>query len=127
MNLTEQDVAVLRRNPGDLLRLIKQARTNAAQENTRRRSLVLKHPDLAERLTQPPINHTTPDHWTGYVPPEYDAPSVGGGQPINTSPARRALAALVAEAEARDTASRTIPQQQATPPLPNPQNQETAA
>ncbi|OXS35417.1 hypothetical protein [Streptomyces sp. XY006] len=114
MNLTEQDVAVLRRNPGDLLRLIKQARTNAAQENTRRRALVLRHPDLAERLTQPPIGHTTPQHWTGYVPPEYDAPSVGGSQPINNSPIRAALAALVAEAEARDTAGHNFPQQRTT-------------
>ena len=115
MNLTEQDVRELRRQ-GDLIALMKQARAAAHAENTRRRALVLRHPDLAERLTQPPISHTTPQHWTGYVPPEYDAPSVGGGQPINTSPARRALAALVAEAEARDTAGRTFPQQRTTAP-----------
>lgn len=100
MNLTEQDVRELRRE-GDLLRLIKQARAQGAAENARRRALVLRYPDLAERLTQSPINHTTPEHWTGYVPPAHDPDTVGGGQPLNTSPARAALADLVAEAEHR--------------------------
>lgn len=100
MNLSEGDVRDLRRQ-GDLLTLIKQARAAAYAENKRRRALVLKHPDLAEQLTKPPIGHTTPEHWTGYVPPANDAYGLGGGQPINTSPARKALAALVAEAEAR--------------------------
>lgn len=101
MNLTEQDVRELRKTPGDLIRLMKQARANAHAENARRRALVLRHPDLAARLCEPPIRHTTPEHWTGYVPPAHDAPGVGGGLPLNTSPARAALGALVAEAEAR--------------------------
>lgn len=101
MNLTEQDIHELRKNPGDLPRLIKQARAEAHAENARRRALVLRHPDLAERLTQPPINHTTPEHWTGYVPPAHDPETFGGGQPLNTSPIRAALARLVDEAERR--------------------------
>lgn len=113
MNLTEQDVAELRKQ-GDLVRLMKQARAAAYAENARRRALVLRHPDLAEKLTQAPIGHATPEHWTGYVPPEYDPPGVGGGQPLNNSPIRRALAALVAEAEARDTAGHNFPQQRTT-------------
>lgn len=100
MNLTEQDVRELRQQ-GDLTRLLKQARAAGAAENARRRALVLKHPDLAERLTQPPISHTTPEHWTGYIPPAHDPETFGGGRPINTSPIRAALAALVAEAEQR--------------------------
>ncbi|MFJ4682009.1 hypothetical protein [Streptomyces sp. NPDC088789] len=103
MNLTEQDVRELRKQ-GDLVRLIKQARAAAHAENSRRRALVLRHPDLAERLTQPPISHTTPEHWTGYVPPAHDPETFGGGQPLNTSPIRAALAALVAEAERRTSA-----------------------
>lgn len=105
MNLSEADVRDLR-SQGDLLRLIKQAQAAGRAENARRRGLVLRHPDLAERLTQPPIGHTTPEHWTGYIPPAYDAETYGGGQPINTSPARAALVALLAEAEARTTAER---------------------
>lgn len=102
MNLSEDDVRDLRRQ-GDLVRLMKQARAAAHAENARRRTLVLKHPDLAAQLTQPPLRHTLPEHWTGYIPPAYDAPSVGGYQPINTSPARAALVALLAEAESRTT------------------------
>lgn len=105
MNLSEQDVRELRRQ-GDLLTLIKQARAAAAAENKRRRALVLRHPDLAARLCQPPLRHTTPEHWTGYIPPAYDAVALGGTQPINTSPARAALVALVAEAEQRAAAER---------------------
>jgi hypothetical protein len=101
MNLTEADVRELRRSPGDLIRLIKQARINAAAENARRRALVLKHPDLAAQLCEPPLRHTTPEHWTGYIPPAHDAETFGGAQPLNTSPARAALVALVAEAEQR--------------------------
>lgn len=107
MNLTEQDVRELRKTPGDLVRLMKQARAEAHAENARRRALVLKHPDLAARLCEPPIRHTTPEHWTGYVPPAHDAPGVGGDLPLNTSPARAALAALVTEAEAREAARQT--------------------
>lgn len=106
MNLSEGDVRELRKTPGDLVRLIKQARANALAENARRRALVLKHPDLAARLTEPPLRHTLPEHWTGYIPPSHDAPSVGGYQPINTSPARAALAAILAEAEARAATER---------------------
>jgi hypothetical protein len=101
VNFTEQDVHELRKIPGDLVRLMKQARANALAENARRRALVLRHPDLAARLTEPPLRHTLPEHWTGYIPPSHDAPSVGGYQPINTAPCRPALLALVAEAEAR--------------------------
>lgn len=112
MNLSEADVRDLRRQ-GDLLTLMKQARAAGAAENKRRRALVLKYPDLAERLTQPPIRHTTPEHWTGYVPPAHDAYGIGGGQPINTSPVRAALVALVAEAEARAAGKTAEPESSA--------------
>lgn len=100
MNLTEQDVRALRQQ-GDLARLIKQARRDAAAENQRRRALVLRHPDLAAKLTQAPINCSHSEAWSGYVPPAHDAETVGGGRPINTSPIRAALAAIVTEAERR--------------------------
>lgn len=105
MNLSEGDVRELRKQ-GDLIRLMKQARAAAFAENARRRALVLRHPDLAARLCEPPLRHTTPEHWTGYIPPAYDAETFGGGQPINTSPARAALVALLAEAEQRTATER---------------------
>jgi hypothetical protein len=105
MNLSEADVRDLRKQ-GDLIRLIKQARAAAHAENKRRRALVLRYPELAARLCEPPIRHTTPEHWTGYIPPAYDAPALGGAEPINTSPARAALVALLAEAEARTATER---------------------
>lgn len=98
MNLSEADVRDLRKQ-GDLIRLIKQARAAAMVENTRRRSLVLRYRELAAKLTESPIWHTTPEHWTGYIAPAYDAETYGGGQPINTSPVRAALVAILAEAE----------------------------
>lgn len=107
MNLTEQDVAALRKQ-GDLTRLLKQARAQGAAENARRRALVLKHPDLAAKLTEPPLRHTLPEHWTGYIPPAHDPETYGGGQPLNTSPARAALVALVAEAERRANGQQAI-------------------
>lgn len=99
-DFTEQDIRELRAQ-GDLIAFMKQARAAALAENARRRALVLRYPDLAARLTDPPVRHTTPEHWTGYIPPAYDAPTLGGAAPINHSPARAALAALVAEAERR--------------------------
>ena len=105
MNLSEADVRDLRKQ-GDLIRLIKQARIAAHAENKRRRALVLRHPDLAARLCEPPIRHTTPEHWTGYIAPAYDAETYGGGQPLNTSPVRAALVAILAEAEQRAGAER---------------------
>jgi hypothetical protein len=37
--------------------------------NQQRRASVLAHPDLAARLTQPPLNYARPDQWNGYIPP----------------------------------------------------------
>lgn len=60
------------------------------------RETVLAHPDLAEKLTRPPLGYAQPSQWNGFVPPEkYD------GQ-INDSPRRAALVAIVDEALARD-------------------------
>lgn len=95
MDLTDQDLIALIRQ-GDLGPYLRQATEAAHAENERRRRLVLRFPDLAVRLTQPPIGHATPEHWTGYIPPETTCTGA-----INDSPARPALLALVAEAEAR--------------------------
>ncbi|MGW0577330.1 hypothetical protein ACWD25_15435 [Streptomyces sp. NPDC002920] len=80
----------------DAGRFIKHQMAAAQRAAAHRRALVLRHPDLAERLTQPPLRHTTPEHWNGYIPPTTDCTGA-----INTTACRPVLLALVAEAEAR--------------------------
>ena len=92
----EEDLGAMRLE-GDLKRMWEGVDKRAKDENSRRKRLVLAHPDLAERLGRPPIN-IRPDAWTGYVPMEI------GVNGINRSPICRALAALLAEAERRATA-----------------------
>jgi hypothetical protein len=65
------------------------------------RAMVLAHPDLAERLTQPPLSYQRPEQWNGFVPPD-----TFNGQ-HNDSPRRAALVAIVAEAESRKTKTST--------------------
>lgn len=89
----EEDLTAMRMQ-GDLKRMWAGANKQAHAENDRRKRLVLAHEDLAARLEQPPIN-MKPDCWSGYVPMEQ------GGNGLNNSQTRRALAALVAEAERR--------------------------
>lgn len=97
----EDDLGAMRLE-GDLARMWAGVGQQAKDENDRRKRLVLAHPDLAERLGKPPIN-IRPDAWTGFVPMEI------GVNGINRSPTRRALAALVAEAEQRATAPAATP------------------
>ncbi len=59
------------------------------------RRLVLSHPDLAARLCEPALGYQRPEQWNGFVPPE-----IFNGE-HNLSPRLEALAAIVAEAEAR--------------------------
>lgn len=80
----------------DVGRFIKHQMAEARRAAAYRRGLVLRYPDLAERLTEPPVKLARPDVWTGYIPPATDC--VGA---LNTTPCRPALLALVAEAERR--------------------------
>lgn len=91
---TPDDIRAMRRD-GDLRAYLRNLRDTAAAECARRRAAVLRWPDLAARLTEPPISHATPDAWTGYIPPA----TFNGGP--NTHPARRALIDLTTEAEHR--------------------------
>lgn len=95
MSISEQDMAAIRKQ-GDLKEFLKQIQAAAHAENRRRRTLVLRHPDLAKQLTKLPHRHTTPENWTGYIPPATDCTGA-----INTTPCRAALLTLVAEAEQR--------------------------
>ncbi|MFK0140668.1 hypothetical protein [Streptomyces murinus] len=82
---------------GDVGRFIKHHMAEAQRAAAHRRGLVLRYPDLAKKLTEPPIGHSTPEAWTGYIPPATDCTGA-----INTAACRPALLAIVAEAERRD-------------------------
>jgi hypothetical protein len=45
----------------------------AEAETAVTRERVLAYPDLAGRLTRPPLNFKRPEQWNGYVPPRLDA------------------------------------------------------
>ncbi len=94
----------------DVARIRAEARAAAAE----RRRRVLAHPDLAQRLTQQPLNFSSPGRWTGYVPPATgfwgpvsDSGIDSGGpdhEVANNSPcyfALRELGRAVAERERR--------------------------
>lgn len=90
-----------------------------SRESEDRKARVLRYPDLARRLTQPPLNYQRPEDWTGWVPPhalEVDAcdhcredPGKGGCKRpghtarINDSIRRAALVDICAEALRRAT------------------------
>jgi hypothetical protein len=99
--LTYDDVRGLKVD-GDLGRFIKQHMAAGRVECARRRGLVLRYPDLAAKLTEPPLRFTTPEHWNGYIPPST------WNQAINTAPCRTALLALVEEAEKRQSQPRHL-------------------
>lgn len=80
---------------GELGKFIKSHMVAARTEAAHRRGLVLRYPDLAAKLTEPPIGFSAPEKWTGYIPP------ATWNQAMNTAPCRPALLALVAEAERR--------------------------
>src|SRR5258707_14796957 len=46
--------------------------TDAEERLARRRALVLGYPDLAKRLTLPPVGYTRAEQWNGYLPPGTD-------------------------------------------------------
>lgn len=83
-----------------------------------RRASVLRHPDLAARLTGEPIGYQSADQWNGWIPPPVISPGGGpellrspsgfpgharaGGETMNDSPRRAALVEVAAEAWRRD-------------------------
>jgi hypothetical protein len=60
------------------------------------RKRVLKHPDLAARLCEPPLGFSRPEQWMGYIPPDTC------GQQLNLSPCRDALLAIATAAYERE-------------------------
>jgi hypothetical protein len=85
-----------------------------------RRARVLRHPDIAQRLLDPPLRYSRPEVWNGYIPPAtgpYGAKwpddrgrGYGVDDAPNTSPCRAALidvlrAVLAREQEATSDAA----------------------
>lgn len=93
------DIAAMRLE-GDLREALRQLQTDARAACKHNRATVLAHPDLAERLTEPPCRFTTAEMWTGYIPPAYLEGRYGEAIP-NNSPYRAQLVALVDEAARR--------------------------
>jgi len=98
----------------------RRAVTASKRECQARRTRVLAHPDLAQRLTEPPLRLVRPECWNGYIPPrtlpDNDRVHCGphGGlrcrdRPhrtrVNKSPIRRQLVEIATEAIAREGTS----------------------
>lgn len=56
------------------------------------RAAVLANPDLAARLTQPPLGYARAEQWNGFIPPD----TWNGAR--NDSPRRTALLEIIEEA-----------------------------
>lgn len=93
--LTFADARTLQQQ-GDIGRFIKHHMAAARAAAAHRRGLVLRYPDLAAKLAEPPISHSAPEKWNGHIPPATDCTGA-----MNTARCRPALLALVAEAERR--------------------------
>lgn len=68
------------------------------------RALVLRYPDLAALLKQPPYSASSPEKWTGYIPGPLAAENNRGRVALNTSPVRAQLLELVTAAAERHDA-----------------------
>ena len=68
----------------------------ARERQAANRIAVLRHPDLAARLTEPPLSYAKPEQWNGGIPPE----TFGGER--NDSGRRAALVELVEDAARRE-------------------------
>lgn len=97
--MTPDDVRALH-TEGELLRLFAEQRRIDLAECLRRRAAVLRHPDLAARLCEPPMKLGRPDQWTGYAGAQYTPGRMGFD--VNRAPTRAQLVAIVREAEQRD-------------------------
>jgi len=100
--LTYDDIRGLKAD-GELGKFIKFHMADAQRNAAHRRGLVLRYPELAAKLTEPPIGFTAPEKWNGYIPPATDCTGA-----MNTARCRPALLALVAEAERRHNRPKEI-------------------
>jgi hypothetical protein len=77
------------------------AARQAAKQSTEQHKLVNRYKDIAAKLCDPPLGYKSPGQWRGYIPPAYDPEHIDGVIPLNHSPRRTALMALLEEAAER--------------------------
>jgi hypothetical protein len=81
----------------------REARDRQAAINASNRALVLRYPDLAKRLCEPPYSASDPGKWTGYIPGALGAENARGQVQLNVSAVRAQLTDILqAAAEAAD-------------------------
>jgi len=97
--IEEHEVAEMRQQ-GDWKAYRRAVRSEAMAVCTIRKTAVLAHPDLAEKLTENPCAFSRPELWSGYVPSA--TVELKHSQRANDSPYRAQLVAIVAEAQIRD-------------------------
>jgi hypothetical protein len=86
-------------NPHEWRKRVSQQRFQGPLNNQTRRELVLRYPDIAAKLTLPPMSLARPDCWNGFIPAEdYEGPH---GLVPNDSPIRAQLVAILDEAAHR--------------------------
>jgi hypothetical protein len=78
----------------------------ARKQCIEQQKLVLRYPDIAKRLCEPPLGYAAPGQWTGYIPPAYDAEQVDGSVPLNTSRYRAVLMEILEAAAERADSER---------------------
>jgi hypothetical protein len=87
-------------------RVLRDAAVVAHKQTTEQHKLVMRYPDIAARLCDPPLRYASPNQWHGFIPPAYDRERVDGTTPLNTSPYRAALMAILEAAAERADAER---------------------
>lgn len=102
--MTDQPISAAQCN-GPVMHLWRQAVAESKRECQDRRARVLAHPDLAKRLTEPPLSLSEPARWNGYIPPRTLPEDEFGRARVNNSPVRRQLVAIASEALARESGS----------------------
>lgn len=94
----------------DWRELYRQIAAQEHENNRRNRELVLRYPDIAAKLTAPPLKHSRPEVWNGSVPGPYLPEREDGTVRPNRSPVRAQLLAILTEAAERsDHDSRPAP------------------
>lgn len=81
----------------EIMAMWEASKRESAERNRRQRDLVLKHPDLADRLVGKLVGYSKPENWNGWIPPSRDSNGA-----LNNSPRRRVLVDIVTEAERRE-------------------------
>lgn len=87
--------------------ILRDAAKSARTQTDDQHKLIARYKDIAAKLCDPPLGYDKPEQWHGYIPPAYDPEHIDGVTPLNDSPRRTALLALLEEAAERADAERS--------------------